>query len=447
MYKNTTHTVSITAFSSEGNGIAKIDGYTVFVPGAVVGDTAEILIVKENKNFGYGKLLRVIEPSSLRGEEKCPLSSKCGGCDLQHIKYDAQIEFKRKKVEDALRRIGGFEEFKVSDVVESDPNFHYRNKAIYPVCEENGKIVAGFYAPRSHRVIPTRDCRLADSRTTEAVNFITDWANENRVLAFDEVSARGTLRKICMRAGKDEAVVVLVCAKPIKGIDGLAKALCDRFPFIKGVVENYNDIITNTIYGEKDKTVLGRDYIYDSVGDVKYKVHYKSFYQVNPYTTKLLYDKVLSYCKGKKEKVVFDLYCGSGTIGLYLAKYVKEVVGIEVVPEAIEGAKENARLNNMENTEFFCGKSEDVMPRLLREGKKPDIVVLDPPRKGCEASLLDAVIKAKPESIIYVSCDSATMARDLKILCKDSYKIEEVTVFDQFPQTCHTESCAKLSRV
>lgn len=446
MYKNTTHTVDITAFSSEGSGIAKIDGYTVFVPSAVLGDKAEILVVKENKNYGFGKLLRILEPSPLRCDAPCSLSQKCGGCDLQSVSYEGQLEFKRKKVEDAIVRIGGFDGFKVTEIVGSDPSLYYRNKAIYPVSEENGKIVCGFYAPHSHRVIPTRDCLLADERTTQIANFITDWATENKVSVFDESTAKGVLRKICIRAGKDEAVVVLVCAKPIKNSSALAKELTTRFPFIKGIVENYNQSKTNTIYGDKDNIIFGRPYIYDSIGEIKYKIHYRGFYQVNPYTTKLLYDKVKSYCSDAKDKSVFDLYCGSGTIGLYLARDVKSVTGIEVVFESIENAKENAELNGITNAKFFCGKSEDALPTLLKEGISPDIVVLDPPRKGCEESLLLATANAKPERIIYVSCDCATMARDLKILCENGYELKEATAFDQFPQTCHVECCVLLCR-
>ncbi len=445
MYKNTTHTVDITAFSSEGSGIAKIDGYTVFVPSAVLGDKAEILVVKENKNYGFGKLLRVLEPSPLRCGAPCTLSQKCGGCDLQSVSYEGQLEFKRKKVEDAIVRIGGFEGFEVKEIVGSDPSLHYRNKAIYPVSEEDGKVVCGFYAPHSHRVIPTRDCLLADSRTTEIANFITDWATREKISVFDENTAKGTLRKICIRAGKEEAVVVLVCAKPIKNSSVLANELTSRFPFITGIVENYNQSKTNTIYGDKDNLLYGRPYIYDSIGEVKYKIHYRGFYQVNPYTTKLLYDKVKSCCTDAEDKNVFDLYCGSGTIGLYLANDVKSVTGIEVVPESIENAKENAELNDITNAKFFCGKSEDVMPALLKEGNRPDIVVLDPPRKGCEKSLLDAISTIKPERIIYVSCDCATMARDLKILCENGYKLREATAFDQFPQTNHIECVAFLT--
>ena len=445
MYKNTTHIVDITAFSSEGSGIAKIDGYTVFVPSAVLGDKAEILVVKENKNFGYGKLLRVLEPSSLRSDAPCPLSQKCGGCDLQSVSYDGQLEFKRKKVENAIVRIGGFNGFRVLEIVASECIYNYRNKAIYPVSEENDKVVCGFYAPHSHRVIPTRDCILADIRTTEIANFITDWATKNDICVFDEQNAKGTLRKICVRTGKDEAVVVLVCGKPMKKSSELTKELVSRFPFITGVVENYNESRTNTIYGDSDKILYGRPYIYDSIGDVKYKIHYRGFYQVNPYTTKLLYDKVKSYCKDSKDKNVFDLYCGSGTIGLFLANDVKSVTGIEVVPESIENAKENAQLNSITNAEFFCGKSESVMPKLLKEGKRPDIVVLDPPRKGCEENLLTAVASVMPEKIIYVSCDCATMARDLRILCENGYTLKEATAFDQFPQTCHVECVALLT--
>jgi len=446
MYKNTEHTVKITALSSEGAGIAKIDGYTVFIPSAVPGDTVRMLVVKENKSFGYGKLLEIISPSPKRTTPRCEVFGKCGGCSLQSLSYEAQLEFKRKKVEDALKRIGGFKEVSVTEVIGSKEIYHYRNKAQYPVTEENGVIKKGFYAPHSHRVVPCGKCSLQDKRSSEIATFVSDWATQNKVSAYDEKTGRGVLRHICIRAGKDEAVLTLVTAKPLRNTDGLVNGINKKFPFVTGIVENHNSSKTNVIYGEKDTVLYGVPYIYDFIGDIKYKVHYKSFYQVNPYTTKLLYEKALEFAMPNKTENVFDLYCGTGTISLFLAKKAKSVIGIEIVEAAVINAKENATLNNIENAVFYSGEAEKKAPELIESGVTADVVVLDPPRKGCGEKLLTAIGKMKPKRIVYVSCDAATMARDAKILSEYGYGIKDVAVVDQFPQTCHVECCLLLCR-
>ena len=447
MYKNTEHVAKITALSSEGAGIAKIDGYTVFVPSCVTGDVVKLLIVKENKNFGYGKLLEIVTPSPLRTDPSCKVFGKCGGCSLQVLKYPAQLEFKRKKVEDALRRIGGFTDIEVTEVYGSEPNTYYRNKAQYPAAEVNGCVAAGFYAPHSHRCVVCDDCTLQDKRNNEILNHVTKWATQNNITVYDEKTGKGTLRHICVRCGKDEAVLTLVTAKPIKKSDSLVKSITEKFPYITGIVENYNDKKTNVIYGEKDVVLYGVPYIYDFIGDIKYKVHYRSFYQVNPYTTKLLYEKAVEFASPEKDQNVFDLYCGTGTISLFLAKKAAKVIGIEIVDAAVENAKENAKLNNITNAFFYCGEAEKKAPELIKEGVTSDIVVLDPPRKGCGEELLTAIGEMSPEKIVYVSCDPATMARDAKILCQYGYKISDVSVYDQFPHTSHVESVVLLEQL
>lgn len=447
MYKNTTHTVTINALSSEGAGIARLEnGLTVFVPCAVTGDVAEILIIKETKSYAVAKLLSIIKPSSQRTAPLCPIFQKCGGCDLQALSYDAQLEFKKDKVLSALQRIGGFDGITANSVTGSSEIFSYRNKAQFPVAEENGKLVLGFFAPHSHRVVPTRSCLLTDKRITEIANFIIDFANENRISAFDEKTLRGELRKVCIRSGKDEAVVVLVCARHIKSFEKLPEILCRKFPIVKGVVENFNASPSNTIYSGKDKVLFGTPYITDTIGKIKYKIHYRSFYQVNPYTTLLLYEKVKELCGDCRSKTVFDLYCGTGTIGLFLAENVKKLVGIEIVPEAVINAKENAVLNAISNAEFYCGAAEKIAPDLIKDSYSADVVVLDPPRKGCGEGLLSAIGKMAPEKIVYVSCDPATMARDAKKLSEYGYTIAETHIFDQFPQTNHVETVCLMSR-
>ena len=446
MYKNTEHIVPVIAFGSDGEGICKIDSFTVFVPNAVKGDLARILIIKEKKSYGYGKLLEIIEPSPLRTAPVCDIFGKCGGCSMQGVSYDAQLEYKSNKVLEALRRIGGFRDAQISSVTGSNPCSHYRNKAQFPVVQTEDGIKAGFYAPHSHRVVVPEECALQDKRINEIVSFVCNWANEAGISAYDEQSKKGLLRRICVRCGKDEATVILVATKRIPYIETLPKKLTAKFPFVKGIVININKDETNNIYGEKDICVFGEPYIIDSIGDIKYKVHYKSFYQVNPHTTLPLYEKALDLAGLRGNETVYDLYCGTGSISLFLAKRAKEVIGIEIILDAVENAKENARLNNIENAQFYCGKAEEVAPKLIKEGKIADTVVLDPPRKGCEEFLLSSIADMSPSKIVYVSCDCATMARDAKILAERGYVLKEVYVFDQFPHTSHVESVILLSK-
>ena len=446
MYKNTEHTVRITDFGSEGEGIAKPQGFTVFVPSGVKGDLARILIVKEKKNFGYGKLLEVIEPSPLRTEPACDVFQKCGGCSMQSVSYEAQLDFKKNRVLEALRRIGGFTDAQISSVTGSNPCYHYRNKAQFPVIKTPEGVAAGFYAPHSHRVVVPKECMLQDKRTNAVVEEVCIWASRNNISVYDEEKGEGDLRRICMRTGKDEAVLVIVSASCLPCTSPLVETITEKFPFVKGIVININPHPTNNVYGEKDKVIFGRPYIYDNIGDISYKVHYKSFYQVNPYTTKLLYEKALDLAALSGNESVFDLYCGTGSISLFLAKKAKKVIGIEIVESAVENAKENAKQNNIENAHFFCGAAEEVAPKLIEKGEKADVVVLDPPRKGCDEKLLMAISQMKPERIVYVSCDCATMARDSKFLCENGYTLKEAHAFDQFPQTSHVESVALLVR-
>ena len=446
MYKNTEHITRILDFGTEGEGIAKIDGYTVFVPGAVKDDLARILIIKENKNFGYGKLLEIIEPSPLRTEPLCPVFSKCGGCSMQAVTYEGQLEFKKDKVLQALRRIGGFDDAQISSVTGSSSCYRYRNKAQFPVVQTPKGVRAGFYAPHSHRVVENADCPLQDERTNAVVAEVCDWATENSISVFNEETAKGLLRKICVRIGKDEGVLVIVSARELPCTGNLIQRITKKFPYIKGIVINYNKKPTNNIYGDKDTVIYGVPYIYDYIGDIKYKIHYKSFYQVNPHTTKLLYEKALELASPDKTKTVFDLYCGGGTISLFLAKEAKRVIGIEIVEDAVKNARENAELNSITNAEFYCGEAEVLAPRMIKDGTKADIVVVDPPRKGCGENLLSAIGTMMPEKLVYVSCDSATMARDAKVLRQYGYEINEVHVYDQFPQTGHIETVALLTK-
>ncbi len=442
--KNDILTVNVTAVGSEGEGIARrSDGYTYFVPGALPGDRAEILVLKENKSYGYGKLLNILEPSPHRVEPVCAVFGKCGGCGLLSADYGFQLELKRRAVADALERIGGFDGGLTAPCVPSEPCFGYRNKAQYPVAPD---LSFGFYAPRSHRVVPWSDCRLQDPELNRVAAEISAWARENGVSAYDEKSGGGCLRHIYVRRGKTEMVAAVVAAFRPKGLELLADRLWAAFPAMAGLVLNLNGKKTNAILGDKQEIIRGRDYILDTIGDIKYKVNYRSFYQVNPYTTKRLYDKVREVCALTGTETVFDLYCGAGTIGLYLASAAASVTGVEVVPEAVANARENAALNGVTNAEFFCGKAEELCPKMAAEGCRADVVVLDPPRKGCEPELLRAAAALKPRRIVYVSCNPSTMARDCAVLRELGYELVEAAPFDQFPHTAHVECvCLLLS--
>ena len=447
MYKNTEHVLDITDFTGDGSGIARLDGYAIFVPGGIPGDTLKVRIVKELKNYAFGKIIEIIKPSQIRVAPRCEAHGKCGGCSMQAVSYEGQLEFKRKKVQDAIQRIGGFENVCVDTIISGKSACNYRNKAQYPVASDGTELYAGFYAPHSHRVVRADECMLQDKRITEIVNAVTDWANKNGISAYDEQTHRGILRHICVRAGKEEAILTIVTTSHIKYPETLTDMITERFPYVKGIVESINKDVTNVIYGKKERILFGVPYIYDRIGEMKYKVHYKSFYQVNSQTTELLYQKALEFASPDKNTSVFDLYCGTGTISLFLASYAKKVIGIEIVPEAVADAKENAVLNNIDNAEFYCGAAESVAPKLIANGETADIVVLDPPRKGCDDALIRAIGGMKPQKIVYVSCDCATMARDAKKLSEYGYGIAKAVACDQFPYTAHVETVALLSQI
>ncbi len=445
--KNDILTVTVSAVGSEGEGIARReDGYTYFVPGVLPGDTIRILVLKETKSYGYGKLLEVISPSINRVEPSCPVFGKCGGCSLLNCNYGFQLELKRKSVSDAIRRIGGFYETVVRPCIGSEPNQGYRNKAQYPVADTEMRLGFGFYAPHSHRVVPFEECCLQNPLLNEIAAQIGNWANEAGITAYNEESGKGCLRHIYVRSGKTEVMAILVAAFRPKEISALADKLREKFPNLVGLVLNINSKKTNTILGEKQDIIWGRDYIFDTIGHIRYKINYKSFYQVNPYTTEKLYACTKELCALTGSETVFDLYCGAGSIGLYLADKAKKVIGIEIIPEAVENAKENARINGIENAEFYCGKAEELCPKMAAGSARADVVVLDPPRKGCDHKLLEAAAKLDPERIVYVSCNPSTMARDCALLRELGYEMRDITPFDQFPHTAHVECVVLMSR-
>ncbi len=441
-------TSPIYSVSEDGSGIAKADGYTVFVKGAVIGDECEIEITKRNKTYGFGKILNIITPSNSRIVPICPQFKQCGGCTLLHTDYETQLKIKEDTVFNALTRIGGFDDIFVHPTTASVPNLNYRNKSQYPVGGIKNNVKIGFYAPRSHDVINTNSCAIESPDSRIIIDTFRKWMEKYHILPYNEKEHKGTIRHIYSRVGESIMVVIVSRTREIEHLDNLKDMLLSLklSKTIGGIVVNINSKRTNTILGEFDYIVYGEKFIYASIDTLRYKVNYKSFFQVNPYTTSLLYKKALELCNLSGNETVFDLYCGIGTISLFLAKNAKKVIGVEIVPEAIEDARENAKINNITNTEFYCGAAEEVCPPLIKAGEKADVVVVDPPRKGCDEKLIDAIGKMSPKKIVYVSCNVSTLARDAKILHeKYGYEMKEAFPFDQFPHSMHVEAVVSLT--
>ena len=448
--KNDLVTLEIEDCGIDGEGIGKADGFTVFVKDAVIGDTVTAKIIKAKKNYGYGRLMEVLKPSPYRVEPKCEFARQCGGCQLQALSYDQQLVFKTNKVKGHLERIGGFTDIPMEPIIGMDELFHYRNKAQFPVGRnKEGKIVTGFYAGRTHNIIENRDCALGVAENKEVLDRVIAHMEKYRIEPYNEATGKGLVRHVLIRYGyftKEVMVCLILNGNKLPKEEQLVKSLCE-IPGMTSITINVNKKHSNVILGEEICLLWGQEYITDRIGDISYQISPLSFYQVNPMQTQKLYAKALEYADLHGEETVWDLYCGIGTISLFLAQKAKFVCGVEIVPAAIENAKENAKLNGLENTEFFVGKAEEVLPREYKKnGVYADVIVVDPPRKGCDETLLETMIEMNPERIVYVSCDSATLARDLKYLCERGYELRKVCPVDQFGMTVHVETVVLLSQ-
>ena len=453
--KNDIVRLTISDIGTDGEGIGKVDGYTLFVKDAVIGDTITARVIKLKKNYGYGRLMEVIEPSKDRVEPVCPVARQCGGCQIQQMSYDAQLDFKRKLVEGNLRRIGGFPDINVLPVIGMDEPYHYRNKAQYPVGrDKDGNVVIGFYAGRTHCIIDNQDCAIGARENVKILTAIRDYINENKVSVYDENTGNGAVRHILIRKGFHTGqmmVCIVVNGESLPQEDKLVAKLTglelweNEGGNIYSVMININRENTNVILGDRCRTLWGKDYIEDSINGITFQISPLSFYQVNPVQTEKLYGKALEFAGLTGNEAVWDMYCGIGTISLIMATRAKKVYGVEIVPAAIENAKNNARINGLDNAEFYVGKSEEIAPELAEQGAVPDVIVVDPPRKGCDEALLDTIVKMQPERVVYVSCDSATLARDLKYLAARGYEVKTVQPVDQFCHTVHVETVVKLS--
>ena len=461
MQKNEIATVKIEDASVNGEGIGKVDGYTLFVKDAVIGDVAEVKVIKAKKNYGYARLINIVEPSPFRVEAKCASARKCGGCQIQEMAYEKQLEFKENKIKGNLERIGGFSKEFIESVMEPvvgmDEPFYYRNKAQFPFgTDKEGNPVTGFYAGRTHDIIPNTDCMLGVSVNKDILEIILDFMKTYKIKSYDEKTGKGLIRHALIRYGfttKEIMVCLVINGKDIPHKEKLIEKL-SSIEGMTSITTSTNTKKTNVIMGNTYDVLWGQAYIEDYIGDVKYQISPLSFYQVNPQQTEKLYGLALEYADLKGSETVWDLYCGIGTISLFLARKAKQVYGVEIIPQAIDDAKNNAKINNIENAEFYVGKAEDILPEYYdnytkeHNGEKAyaDVIVVDPPRKGCDEILLNTMTTMRPERIVYVSCDSATLARDLKILCENGYNIDHVRGVDQFPMSVHIETVVRLSR-
>lgn len=499
-------TVKIEDIGNDGEGIGKVDGYTLFVKDAVIGDLVKVSIMKSKKNYAYAHLDEIIEASEYRVEPICPVSRACGGCQIQNLDYKKQLEFKNNKVRNNIVRLGGFDAEFIDSIMEpiigmeetdcgrgkcGDKDvpsyFRYRNKAQFPIgADKNGNPIAGFYAGRTHAIIPVEDCYLGVKENKDILNIIIAHMKKHGIRAYDETTGKGLLRHVLIRKGftSGEIMVCLVINNTSdngkKKNAGKNKEYEDReyingqqelinrlisINGVKSISANINNEKTNVILGKELITLWGDDYITDRLCGIDFRISPLSFYQVNPVQTEKLYNTAVSYADLKGNETVWDLYCGIGTISLSMAKKAGHVYGVEVIPQAIDNAKENALSNGIENATFFVGKAEEVLPDYY-DGKlktatinsesnentdrgralHPDVIVVDPPRKGCDINCLDTMIKMNPEKIVYVSCDSATLARDLKILVDGGYELKKIRACDMFPNTVHVETVVLLSQ-
>ena len=461
MNKNDIVTVEITDIGVSGEGIGHVDGYTLFIKDAVIGDVVEAKVMKAKKNYGYARLMKVITPSEYRVEPKCAFARRCGGCQIQEMSYDRQLVFKDQKIRGNLERIGGFTKEQIEAVMQPvvgmEHPFSYRNKAQFPFgTDKEGNPITGFYAGRTHDIIANTDCALGVDQNREILEIILQYMRENKIKSYDEKTGKGLIRHALIRYGfktKEIMVCLVVNGKKLPKAERLIEKLI-QIEGMTSITISPNTRRDNVIMGDSYEILWGQGYITDYIGNVKYQISPLSFYQVNPVQTEKLYGLALEYADLKGDETVWDLYCGIGTISLFLAQKAKQVYGVEIVPQAIDDAKENAKINAIDNAEFFVGKAEEVLPEYYAEYEREhngetaraDVIVVDPPRKGCDETLLETIVKMQPEKVVYVSCDSATLARDLKYLCANGYEITVCRGVDQFPQSVHVETVVLLSK-
>ncbi|EGL83877.1 RNA methyltransferase, TrmA family [Caldalkalibacillus thermarum TA2.A1] len=447
--KNDEVELKIHDLNHEAMGVGRYEGYTLFVKDALPGEVVKAKVLKTKKNFGYAKVLEILEQSPARMKPPCPIFARCGGCQLQHLAYEEQLKYKEQLVKNDLERIGGLDLNKVNvyPVIGMEKPWRYRNKTQVPIGEEEGGLIGGFYRPRSHDIIDMEACLIQHEQHDQVIQKVKEIGTRLGIPAYNEDKHSGLLRHVVAKYGfaTGQLMIVLVTnGEHIPAKNKLVDELVSAFPNLKSIVQNINTKRTNVIFGDESKVLWGEPYIYDKIGDIRFAISARSFFQVNPVQTQVLYEKAMAYADLEGHETVIDAYCGIGTISLFLAQKAKQVLGVEVVPEAVADAKRNARLNGMTNVQFAVGEAEKIIPWWRAQGIKADVIVVDPPRKGCDGSLLKTIIEMKPERVVYISCNPSTLARDIKILEAGGFETREVQPVDMFPHTSHVEVAAKL---
>jgi len=447
--KNKNYIIEITGMSHEGQGVGKVDGFTVFIDGVLEGESAEVKIIKIGKSYAVGRLIGILKESQNRTAPFCEAYKRCGGCSLQHMGYEAQLAFKTNVVRESIRRIAKLEDVVIHDAIGMQNPLKYRNKAQYPVSSIKGIPVVGFYAKRSHEVVDHDICCIQNETSGRIRSIIKEFVLRNKISTYDESSGKGLIRHVMTRSGLktgEVMVVIVINANDLPKKEKLVEELTAEIRGIKSIILNINTKNTNVILGDKNRTIFGSDTIMDYIGRFKFNISAMSFFQVNPVQTEVLYQKALEYADLTGKETVFDLYCGIGTISLFLSEKAKKVYGVEVVEDAILDARKNAEINGVENVEYIAGEAEKVIPDIYSRGVKADVVVVDPPRKGCDEALLQMLVEMQPERIVYVSCNPSTLARDLGYLDANGYKALEVQPVDMFPHTYHVETIIMMTK-
>ena len=449
--KNKEYVVDIVDIGQGGVGIGKYEGFTVFIEGGLIQDKVKVIISKSKKNYAVGDIVEILEKSPFRVDRICSDDLKdCGGCQIQELDYNKQLELKTNEVKQVISRIGKLENVEIHETIGMQSPCRYRNKAQFPIQNINGSTAIGFYRKKSHDVIPTDMCVIQHDINDKIIKIIKTYIQAYNVSIYNEMTHTGVLRHLVTKVGftTNEVMVVLVAnGTNLPHLNELASVLQENIPGFKTLVLNINKAKTNVILGKENKVIYGNGKINDYIGDLVFEISPLSFFQVNPVQTEVLYNKALEYAELKENDTVFDIYCGIGSISLFLAQKATKVYGIEIVEDAIKDAKINAKLNNLNNVEFYVGKAEEVVPKMYSEGKTANVVVVDPPRKGCDEKVLDTIVSMKPDRVVYVSCNPSTLARDLAYLDERGYKCVEIQPVDMFPHTMHVETVAKLRRI
>ncbi|MDV6377748.1 23S rRNA (uracil(1939)-C(5))-methyltransferase RlmD [Sporosarcina sp. GW1-11] len=445
--KNEQLQVRIEDLTHDGAGVAKVDGYPLFIPGTLPGETVTVHVLKTLKNYGFAKLIDIVEPSAARVTPPCHVFPTCGGCQMQHLSYDAQLTQKRKSVRDVMDRIAKLPDVPVHEVKGMEDPWRYRNKSQIPFDTVNDQVITGFYKTRTHQIVDTDVCLIQTKEADELMTMLKHKLQQLGIETYNEKTHKGMLRHLIVRKARqtDQVMVVLVTRqKKFPQKQAVVDLILQEVPNVTSIMQNVNIANTNVIMGNETINLYGSDVIVDRIGNTEFEISARSFYQVNPVQTEVLYQQALDYAGLTGNETVIDAYCGIGTISLFLAKQAKEVYGVEIVPQAIEDAKRNAQINGITNTHFEAGPAEDIIPKWYAEGKRFDVLVVDPPRKGCDEKLLDTILKYKPAKVVYVSCNPGTLARDLRILEDGGYRTREVQPVDMFPHSSHVECVAWL---